>query len=833
MMANENKHKSDETASTWDYLWRAARWGLLIAVIGAVLGVSTVGGIFVYYGQSLPDIMTRSDYDPKEVSRVYASDGELIGEFHKSGGHRTVVSMDDIPEHVQFAFMAAEDADFMDHEGIDYWGMLRAVYYTVVHGRRIQGTSTITQQVVKNLILVPDRTIERKVKEIMLARDLEQHLSKKDILFLYLNSIYLGHGRYGVEEASRFYFGKSASELEVHESALLAGLPPAPADLSPVRDKEAAKGRRSYVLRQLWEKGFIEESTYREAKRKPIELSLPSESFPHLDAGKYFVEHVRRELVDQYGEETVYTGGLRIHTTLDVDKQIEATRSARAGLRAYDDRRGYYEPLRTLEDDEAIDELSTKQARELEGGALDPKKSYEAVVTEVRDQQPMIRLEIGETAARLVPEDRSRVARKAESLADRFERGDVVEVRPRIREPDDKGSIPVRFEPGPQVGLVSIAPGTHDVVSMVGGYAFESHRFNHAIQAKRQTGSTFKPFVYGAGLESKIITPATIYLDSPAVFQMPDGEQWSPRNSDRDWRGPVRVREGLGASRNVVAVRVLEEVGVETARNFARRMGVENELVDNYTMVMGSSELTPLELTNAYATIASGGVYAEPRFIRRVETTDGSTETFEVESKRVLAQDVAYLLTDLMTSVVEGYVDRNGDQRGGTAHSLSALTQTVAGKTGTTNDTRDAWFVGFTPQLVTGTWVGFGDNRSLGHRAFGGKVAGPIWLDYMQSSLGDKKPHEFKPPSAGITTARIDPATGKLAREDGITETFLVGTAPTEYAPADDEEREEHFLMDQFKARSDDSSEKGDERTDSESEETQQEGDANNTSDEP
>jgi penicillin-binding protein 1A len=819
MMANENKHKSDEPDAIWSRLWRVAKWTLAIGALLGLMGAGGVGAIFIYYSQSLPSIMTRSDYDPKEVTRVYASGGELVGEFHETGGHRTVVSMDEIPEHVQFAFMAAEDADFMNHEGIDYWGMLRAVYYTVFHGRRLQGTSTITQQVVKNLILVPDRTIERKVKEIMLARDLEGNLSKKDILFLYLNSIYLGHGRYGVEEASRFYFGKSASELEIHESALLAGLPPAPADLSPARDEEAAKQRRSYVLRQLWEKGFIEEAAYRKAKRQPIELSLPDESFPHLDDAKYFVEHVRRKLVERYGEEPVYTGGLRVHTTLEVDKQIEATRAARAGLQAYDERRGYYDPVRTLEDDQAIEAFRTKQSRELEGGGLDPGETYEAVVTEIRDEEPRLRVDIGDIPGRVRIEARSRVLRKAETLDERFSRGDVLEVRPQASEPDESGSVPVRLDPGPQVALVSIAPGSHDVVAMVGGYRFEHHRFNHAIQAERQTGSTFKPFVYGAGLEEKIITPATIYLDSPAVFQMPDGKQWSPRNSDREWRGPVRVREGLGASRNVVAVRVLKDVGVETAQNFARRMGVERELVDNYTMVMGSSELTPLGLTNAYATIASGGVHAEPRFLTRVERSNGNTQTFEVESKRVLAPDVAYLLTDLMTSVVEGYVDRKGRSRGGTAHSLSKLKQRVAGKTGTTNDTRDAWFVGFTPQLVTGAWVGFDDNRSLGYRAFGGKVAGPIWLDYMQSVLGEKEPHEFEPPSTGITRARIDPATGKLARKEGIPETFLVGTAPTEYAPADEEEREEHFLMGQFE--SGDSEASADEETsDSEDDES-------------
>ncbi len=793
---------SDSTAKAGPGAWvkTILKWGVMVGVTAGILGGAGVAGIFYYYGHDLPEIMTRSDYDPKEVSRVYADGGELIAEFSASGGRRTVVPLESIPEEVQFAFMAAEDAQFMEHEGIDYLGMLRAFYYAIVHGDRIKGTSTITQQVVKNLILVPERTVERKVKEIILARELEKNLTKRDILFLYLNTIYLGHGNNGVEEASRFYFGKSAKDLNLNEAAVLAGLPPAPADLSPKRDREAAKSRRDYVLEQLWEKGFVEESRYREVKDKSIETKPVDESYPHLGTGKYFVERVRKKLVDRYGEQKVMTGGLRIHTTLEVDKQRESRRSTRSGLHIYDERRDYYDPIRSIGED-AIEEFVDQQAERLGESGLEAGEVYEAVVTKVDDENDDVRLKLGRIEGDLQLEPRERIMRGADKLAERFSRGDILEVVPRKVEPEADGTIPVRFQAGPQGALVSIDPETRDVVALMGGYSFGHHEYNHATQATRQTGSTFKPFVYGAGLEQKTITPSTIYLDSPAVFQMPGGKKWSPKNSDESWRGPVRVREGLGASRNVVAVRVLKDVGIETAQSFARRLGIRSEMIDNYTLVMGSSELTPLELVNAYATIASGGIYAEPRFIKRVESTRGETETFEVEKKRVLARDVAYLLTDLMSSVVEGYVDSSGEQRGGTAHSLSELTQTVAGKTGTTNDTRDAWFVGFTPQLATGVWVGFDDNRSLGPKEFGGRVAGPIWLQYMKETLGDQKPHEFEPPKSGISEARIDPETGKLAREDqGFVEEFLVGTAPTEYAPSDEEDSEENFLMNQFRS---------------------------------
>jgi penicillin-binding protein 1A len=786
---------------------KIVKWGLILGITCGILGGASVAGIFYYYGRDLPAIMTRDDYNPREMSRVYSDDGELIAEWFKPGGRRTVVPLEEIPEEVEYAFMAAEDAQFMEHEGIDYYGMLRAFYYAIIHGDRIKGTSTITQQVVKNLILVPERTIERKVKEIILARELERNLSKRDILFMYLNTIYLGHGNYGVEEASRHYFGKSVDKLNLNQAAVLAGLPPAPASLSPKRDLEAARGRRDYVLEQLWEKGFIEEARYREVKARSIETVPVEESFPHLGMGQYFVERVRKKLFDRYGEQKVMTGGLRVRTTLDVDKQLEAAKSSRSGLHTYDDRRDYYDPVRSIDEND-IEGFVAEKAKELSTTGLTGGEIYEAVVTKVDDEAEDIAVKLGRIEGDLVVEPRQRILRDADKLSERFARGDILEVVPLKTEPGNDGTVPVRFREGPQNAFVSIDHETRDVVALMGGYDFDHHMFNHATQATRQTGSTFKPFVYGAGLEQKIITPATIYLDSPAVFQMPGGKKWSPKNSDESWRGPVRVREGLGASRNVVAVRVLKEVGLETAKSFARRLGVESKLVDNYTMVMGSSELTPLELVNAYATIASGGMYAEPRFIKRVESTRGETDTFEVEKKRVLAEDVAYLLTSLMTSVVEGYVDRTGQQRGGTAHSLSELTQTVAGKTGTTNDTRDAWFVGFTPQLTTGAWVGFDDNRSLGPKEYGGRVAGPIWLQYMQQVLGDKKPHAFEPPESGITEARIDPETGKLARGDnGFVEEFLVGTAPTEYTPSEEEGSGENFLMNQFE-----SSDGGDEK---------------------
>ena len=798
------------TSSSGSSLLRtAAKWAVILGLLGGLLGGAGVAGIFYIYGHDLPDIITREDYEPKELSRVYDSEGRLISEFYRPGGRRTVIPIDELPDHVLHAFMAAEDASFMEHEGIDYWGMLRAFYYAIIHNRRLQGTSTITQQVVKNLVLAPERTVERKVKEIILARELERNLSKRDILFLYANHVYLGHGVNGIQEASRYYFGKPARELSVAEAAVIAGMLPGPATYNPIDHPENAKGRRSYVLGQLWEKGFIEEATYRDAKQDPIETTSYSESHPYLGTAPYFVEHVRKTLVDRYGTDAVYTGGLRIHTTLDAKRHREGRRASREGLHTYDRRREYFEPVDHVDPSE-IEAIKDQQADDIGDGALSTDDVYRAVVVGIEEAgedgaEASVQLRLGHRAARLALEPRQRILRDKDSLDQVLERGDILEVTPLKPESDEHGSIPVAFDPGPQVGLVSIDPETRHVLSLVGGYKFAHNQYNHATQMKRQTGSTFKPFVYGAALESGsqkggAITPATIYLDSPAVFRMPGGKKWSPRNSDESWRGPIRLREGLGASRNVVAVRVLEDVGIGAASEFAKRMGIQSNIVDNHTMVMGSSEFTPLELVNAYATIASGGVYAEPQFIKKVVTRRGETDVYRTDKRRVLAPDVAFLLTDLMTSVVEGYVDSEGRQRGGTAHSLSALTQTVAGKTGTTNDTRDAWFVGFTPQLATGVWVGFDDNRSLGPKEYGGRVAGPIWLDYMKSVLGDKEPHDFKRPKSGIVEARIDPATGKLVRGDkGIKELFLAGSTPTQYAPTESDSAGENFLMNQFR----------------------------------
>ncbi len=773
------------------------KWTIIASLIGVICAVVGLAGIFWYFGRDLPKILERDDFNPPQMSRIYSADGHVIGEFFTPGSKRTVVSEDKIPKHVKEAFMAAEDADFMIHEGIDYLGMVRAFYYAVRYDVGVKGTSTITQQVVKNLILSPEKSLSRKVKEIILARELEKNLSKNDILYLYLNTIYLGHGVNGVEEASRLYFGKHVSELDIPEGALLAGLTQSPEGLTPLRHPEKAMKRRGYVLKQLRDKGFISEAEFHAASATPLKVANREKTDPYLEIAPHFVEYVRRELVAKYGEEKIQGGGLRVETTLNVTRQIAANKALRDGLRTYDERQKLYRPKKTLKEKDFDGFIKTSN-KALAKGGFKNGRNYDALVVKNDKEKHLVTVQIGDRKAELQMVPKSRIIGEdydQEKVDGFLKRGDVVNV-----EIIDINSEPpvVRFTSGPEAALVSVNPQTRAVVAMVGGFDFDLNQYDNATQAHRQTGSTFKPFVYAAALEERKITPATVLLDSPAVFPMHGGKTWSPQNSDGDWRGPIRIREGLGASRNVIAVRVLKEVGIEKAMAFAKRMGIESPLVDNFTMVMGSSELTPLEITNAYATFATGGMAAKPQFITRVTTALGEKEEFRVRPERAIPEDVAWLATSVMRSVVEGYTDSKGKRRAGTASSLAEIKRPVAGKTGTTNEAKDAWFIGFTPQLVTGVWVGYSDNVSLGSKEYGGRVAGPIWLGYMKEALKKLPIEEFPPPPLGVVSAMIDPTSGKLAREGGIEEYFLSGTAPTEYAPEADAASSDDFLLQQF-----------------------------------
>lgn len=755
---------------------RLLKWLAVLTLLGAVAGVVGVAGIFWFYGRDLPDLRSIDDYRPKQVSRVYAAGGELIDLWTDEDLiYRTVLPFEEIPQVMREAVLAAEDADFYSHRGVDFPGVMRAIWSNVRHGSMRQGFSSITQQVVKNLILSPERALRRKVQEVILAVRLEDHLGKDEILALYLNEVYFGGNRYGVEEAAQYYFGHSVREVTLPEAALLAGLLPSPARYNPFEHPERALERREYVLGQMWQKGFIEESAYRTAMEAPLELAR--NAYPDRGAAPHFVQAVRRQLVAQLGDEVVTTGGLVVETTVDLAHQRAAEEALRDALEAYDERHDVYDPERRLgDDDEAI---ASFRRRFDPSEGLGEGDAVEAVVLEVGDDT--LRLGLGDLEVTFTPQPLRRVTR-GEPLASRYSRGDVLSLVAGARIGGealraDPSAAGLRLVSGPEAAFVAIDPSNRHVLALVGAYDFRTSHFDRATQARRQTGSAFKPFIYAAALARGLVTPASLVHDEPTPFRLPGGRSWNPQNSDGEYLGRIPLRTALARSRNVVSVRLLNEVGVPFAEEIARAAGIETPLVDNLTAALGSTEIPVLELVNAYATLAAGGLVAEPILVTRVTDSAGNVlidNTYE--PRRGLDPALAYIVTDLMTSVVER----------GTATDARALGRPAAGKTGTTNEARDAWFVGFVPQLVAGGWVGYDDLTPLGRREYGGRAALPMWLGYMQEALEDVPVRDFGPPPAGVVVRRVDPATGLLAApgaREGVDELFIEGTEPTRYAP--------------------------------------------------
>ena len=754
------------------WLLRALAAGTLLTLMGGVAGAVTLW----WFSRDLPELISLDDYRPLQSSRVWSADGVELAVFAKE--RRTIVPVDRIHPMMRKAMLAAEDADFYRHEGLDYRGMLRALLVTLKQGGRItQGASTITQQVVKTFLLTPERTYQRKLKEIILARRLEQNLTKDDILTLYLNQIYYGHGRYGIEEASRFFYGKSAADLTVAEAAMLAGLVQSPERLSPVKHPEAAQKRRAYVLDQMVKTGALAPADAERWKAAPLTAEKHIPNGHQLGDG--FVEHVRRQLKELVGDDLLYGGGLSIHTTLQADRQEAAEEAVREGLRAIDRRRRFRRPLRKKGKPKAI-----RASRIVEGRVAGRAKAGAAWEIDMpgglRGVLPDRRLE------RYVDPKES----PATPPKEWFSPGQIV----RVSEVGGAAEGPPSLRPefGPQAALVSIDPATRRVVALVGGDPFQQDAFNRATQAKRQPGSAFKPIVYAAGLESRQVHPATIIPDAPEVYVLPD-RRWTPQNYDHKFRGPIRLREALANSVNMVAIKLLRDVGIPRTVAFAEQIGVQSTLDPVLPLALGASVVRPIELANVYAVFASGGLLDEPRLIDRVlGPTGGVIWQPTAAPKQVLDPAVAYLITDMMTSVVQH----------GTAQRAKKLGRPAAGKTGTTNGHTDAWFSGFVPDLVTTVWVGFDDNRPLGKGETGSQTALPIWLDYMQAAVTGP-PKAFIPPRDGISILRIDADSGKLApqglpEEQVVIERFLTGTGPTEYAALPGEQDADSFLLDQF-----------------------------------
>jgi penicillin-binding protein 1A len=747
----------------------------------------------LHYSQDLPPIDSAQDYSPKEVTRVYAAGGEILATLTDGDAEqRTVLNYDEMPQVIRDAIIAAEDSDFYSHPGLDFVGLLRAIKTNLMRGSLSQGASTITQQVVKNLVLSPERTIRRKIQEAVLAFRLEERLTKDEILTIYLNEVFFGSRSYGVEEASRYYFGHPASELTLPEAALLAGIVQSPNRYNPHYHPERALERRAYVLRQLWQKGFIEESVYREADASELVLDPDMGVGDFEGAFQWYTDAVRRELLDTFGADEVFAGGLNVETAMDVNIQAIAEDAVRAGLRDYDSRHGFHTPYRTLEGSDAVVGWRAEHGSDAQTQGLLPNRLYRAVILEHTETTTTVG--IGPFLATLSRDPLSRIRPDDTPWSELFPLDSVFTVIVNSPTPADQlsptdptGTV-VYLQPSAQAALVAIDPGTRHVLALVGGYDFAESPFNRAVQASRQVGSAFKPVVYGAAIGRRTITAATVLLDQPVTFPMHGGEMWQPRNYDGRYLGPLTIRTALARSRNVIAVRILDMVGLDAARTFALDIGIHSELTDNLTLALGSAELTPLEITNGFATLAADGMVDDPVFVVRVIDSRGNVLLEQVgEPVQALDPAVSWLVSSMMRSVVER----------GTATRARSVGHPVAGKTGTTNGARDAWFIGFSRQMAVGVWVGRDDNAELGRGETGGGTALPIWVDFMTRTHEGREPIDFPDPPTGVVSAQIDSDSGLLARpsQESYTEYFLTGTVPTEYAPEETDQSVQDILL--------------------------------------
>ena len=615
------------------------RFFLYTIGVAVLIGTVAVGGVLYYYGHDLPDRLDlASTYEPAVVSTVYDMHEKPIGEFYLQ--RRIVVPLDRIPQHVVKALLAAEDSRFYTHRGVDIYAIVRASFANLKRRGVHEGASTLTQQLVRGFFLTPERTFSRKIREAILAYRVEKNHTKDEILYLYLNQVYFGHGNYGIEAACRDYFGKSVGEINIAEAALLAGLPRSPSRNSPYRDFFAARERQRYVLGRMLAEGYITRAVYDEALQTPIRLNpapaLNSQIAPH------FVEHVRRVLGDEYGFRPLLQGGLRIYTTLDADLQEAAQKAVRQGL----------------------DEVRLRVK----------KKS----------------------AAKKTP----------------------------AREGEVEGA------------LLAMEPETGMVRALVGGYDFTASQNNRALQAKRQPGSSFKPIIYSAALEAGL-TELSVVQDGPLSFRLAGGKVWAPQNYDNKFHGPVTLRTALAHSLNSVSVRLVQRVGVERTIQQARKLGIASPIEKNLSLALGSPSVTLLEMVRAFGVFAGAGKLAEPLFILKVTDRDGSVlEENESSVKPALSPEVAYVMTDMLRNVVQS----------GTARAAAKLGKNIAGKTGTTSDYRDNWFIGYNPSLVAGVWVGYDDHRSIGDKETGASTALPIWLAFMKTANEGKEEEDFAVP---------------------------------------------------------------------------------------
>ena len=798
------------------------RWLSILVLVSSLLGMTAVGVAWLVYGRDLPDVETLRDVQLQVPLRVFTADQRLIGVFGEK--RRIPVSIEDTPECLKQAFIAGEDARFYEHPGVDYQGITRAAWSLLTTGEKSIGGSTITQQLARNFFLTSEKTFTRKIKEIFLALRIERELDKDQILELYMNKIFLGYRAYGVGAAAEVYYGKSPAELSLAQCAMIAALPKAPSRINPITSPERAVERRDYVLSRMLELDYIEQDRYAQA------VAEPDRAFYHGAIAEipapYVAEMVRSEALQLLGT-AAYEGGYRVITTIDSRLQIAANRAVSNGLEEYDQRHGFRGPEAHID---LTNRLTPAELLEV----LTPYRPVSGLepglVTEVEKDLAVVYLRNGQIVALTLNDmkwaapmiNRDRKGAEPKSVEEVMQPGDII--RARLH---DDGNWRLGQLPEVEAALLALDPGTGDIKALVGGYDFARSKFNRVTQGRRQPGSSFKPFVYSAALENDF-TVASMVNDAPIVFEDTELERtWKPQNFSEKFYGPTRLREAMVNSRNLVSIRLLRSIGVDTARSYITRFGFErDELPANLSMALGSASLTPLSMARAYAVFANGGYLVTPRYIRSItnmagqtiyrtwpsvpcddcseqqelaapETpagldkpefkpldiasdpaqedgsadTQGTIDSEQVFAERVITPQNAYLVRSMMMDVV---------RRGTGVRAMQLGRNDLAGKTGTTNEQRDAWFSGYNDHLVASVWVGFDNHEPLGRQELGGRAALPVWMDFMAAALDGV---DDVPPVApdGLARARIDPDTGLLARlddDDAIMEIFQAGRLP-------------------------------------------------------
>ena len=637
---------------------------IIIIVVSAVI-IGVIAGVAISFFRELPQVADLKENRPNLATKIFDCNGELIDQLYVE--QRTLISLNKVPQVLQKAVIAVEDENFFSHFGVDPIGIVRALFVNILHGRVIQGGSTITQQLARNLFLTRKRSMIRKIKEALLSMEIEKKYTKKEILEMYLNQIYFGSGAYGVEAAARTYFGKHVDELSVSECALLAGLPRAPNEYSPYKNPERALSRRNSILTRLAARGIISKREALKSKKEPISLNKIE-----IKNAPYFVEYIRQQLEETYGSNVIYKGGLNVYTTLDLNMQDLAERTLMAGIM------------------QAEKVLAQNNEKKLQGAML------------------------------------------------------VMEV------------------------------ATGNIKAMIGGRSFKESEFNRAVQARRQPGSAFKPFVYLTAIDNGF-TPADIIVDSPVVFKDSLGNEWKPENYERKFFGATTLRNGLAYSRNVVTVKLLGKVGIDNVINCSHRVGIKSELTKDMTLALGTSEVTLLELVSSFSVFPNMGLHVDPIALKSIKDFSGKViEDYNSNIEEVIKPESAYVMINMMESVINY----------GTAKIAKKYKIPIsAGKTGTTDNNTDAWFIGFTPEFIVGVWVGYDDRSSIGNWATASQIAVPIWADFMSELYKGKEIKDFAVPE-NIVTAKIDTSSGLLATKDckeTIEEIFIKGTVPTKY----------------------------------------------------